>query len=156
MSRTIVTQALTKAARGWLIKNRMSVYQELGPVVGSRCRLDLLALSCRHRLIGIEVKSCISDFTGDKKWEKYFQYCNQLYFIFSSDVWKEHGKKLKKLTKNAGILVLETNGYARVKKRAKWNHIDDSEKLMILAKIAWSGGISCANSRRTKVFLETS
>jgi hypothetical protein len=122
MDRNIVTQKLTKAATGWLVKNRMSVYKELGPVVGSRCRLDLLALSCRHRLIGIEVKSCISDFVCDKKWEKYFQYCNQLYFIFSQPVYSKHSKKLKQLTKNAGILVLDASGYARVKKESQVEH----------------------------------
>lgn len=73
-------------------------------------RIDVLQIDRnKNELVGYEVKSCIQDFRTDKKWEKYLDLINQLYFVFDSETYEKHEKEiLEKINGKAGVYVYNT------------------------------------------------
>lgn len=70
-------------------------------------RIDILEINKRKNvLVGYEVKSCIQDFRTDKKWEKYLDLINQLYFVFDNETFENHKEEiLEKIDDKAGIYI---------------------------------------------------
>jgi hypothetical protein len=53
-------------------------------------RADLMALDPRGTITILEVKSCLSDFRTDQKWEDYRQWCDRFYFAVDCAFPQEH------------------------------------------------------------------
>ena len=60
-----------------------AVVREL-PLANGR-RADLVALDRAGRITLVEIKSCRSDFRGDRKWQAYVEFCDHFYFAVASD-----------------------------------------------------------------------
>lgn len=71
----------------------------------SNLRIDVLEINRKkNELVGYEIKSCIADFRSDKKWEKYLNLVNQLYFVFDCETFEKHKEEiLSKIGNKAGI-----------------------------------------------------
>ncbi len=52
----------------------------------SKQRADFMAIGKDLQTIIVETKSCLADFTSDKKWESYLNFCNKFYFAAAPDV----------------------------------------------------------------------
>ena len=78
----------------------------------SNLRIDVLQIDRnKNELDGYEVKSCIQDFRTDKKWHKYLELVNRLYFVFDSDTYDKHEDEiLEKIGDKAGIYVYKNTG----------------------------------------------
>lgn len=73
----------------------------------SNLRIDVLEINRNsNTLIGYEVKSCIQDFRTDKKWRKYLELINYLFFVFDNETYEKHKEEiLEKIGDAAGIYV---------------------------------------------------
>lgn len=151
MSRKETTALLTRAVTLYLVDRRYSVHQEIG--IKNRRRLDILSLNYKGHIIGVEVKSCIEDYSTDKKWRSYLPYVNKLYFCFPIEMWEKHKERLKtEIGKDAGVMVVETtaNGFVRTKivKSVNETPVESSVLLQNCIKMAWRGGESVADTMR--------
>ena len=74
-------------------------------------RIDILEINKRKNvLIGYEIKSCIQDFRTDKKWEKYLDLVNKMYFVFDNETFENYREEiLKKIKNKAGVYVYNIN-----------------------------------------------
>ena len=79
-----------------------SVITEL-PLASGR-RADVVGLSTAGDITIVEIKSSVTDYRTDAKWQEYLDYCDRLYFAvaadFPSDVIPEH----------AGLIVADRYG----------------------------------------------
>ena len=48
-------------------------------------RVDLIALSCSQHITIVEVKSSLTDFSTDKKWQNYLDWADQFYFAVAEN-----------------------------------------------------------------------
>ena len=48
-------------------------------------RVDLIALSRSQQLIIVEVKSSLTDFSSDKKWQNYLDWADRFYFAVAEN-----------------------------------------------------------------------
>jgi len=81
-------------------------------------RLDWLAwlrTQDEDRFIAVEVKSCAADYNKDQKWHSYLLFCHLFYFAVDSDFPID----IIDTSTGAGVIVVNENGSASVKKRAK-------------------------------------
>ena len=66
-------------------------FQEMGDATLSeftlktRRRVDLIALSRSQHITIVEVKSCLTDFSTDKKWQNYLDWADQFYFAVAEN-----------------------------------------------------------------------
>ncbi|MGN0014543.1 MAG: MmcB family DNA repair protein [Candidatus Gastranaerophilaceae bacterium] len=106
---SIITAALMKHifinGNGYRIGMR-EINVNIGPHKNN-LRIDVLEINKRKNyLVGYEVKSCIQDFRSDKKWEKYLELINQLYFVFDNETFEKHESEiLEKLGDKAGVYI---------------------------------------------------
>ena len=54
------------------------------PLANGR-RADLVALGPNGSLLIIEIKSSVTDFRSDRKWQDYRAFCDRLYFAVAAD-----------------------------------------------------------------------
>ena len=68
-----------------------SFFQEMGDATLSEFtlktgrRVDLIALSRSHQVTIVEVKSSLTDFSSDKKWQNYLDWADQFYFAVAEN-----------------------------------------------------------------------
>lgn len=48
-------------------------------------RADIYGLDRKGRIICVEIKSCLTDFTSDQKWHEYLEYCDEFFFAVDQD-----------------------------------------------------------------------
>ena len=80
----------------------------------SRYRFDILALSKfgKNKLIKcFEIKTSLNDLRQDKKFEKYLNYSNLLYFVVPQELEKDTLNKIhnSKYSKHMGLFIVENN-----------------------------------------------
>lgn len=139
VNRKDVTKLLTSAAREYFLGKRYAVYLEVGVSMYGQHRADVLALGYRGEIVIVEVKSCLADFTGDKKWCKYLEYCNKMYFIILEE---EHNrfKKFYSSFKEVGVGVILYNpisGKTKVKVNAKKSNTRKGIKKRLITELAY-------------------
>lgn len=153
MNRKQTTEILTKSACSYLLHKGFSCHTEIGLSAHGRLRADVLATDLRGNIIIAEIKSCISDFTQDTKWEQYLKYCDKLYFVVPQRIVPKLQTQLH--TTVVGILFLCPNtGYLRSAKPAKTVVADSNIKKQLYIRMAWRNGQSKGNSRRTRYYLD--
>lgn len=153
-SRKDVTDALTKAAVMHMVRYGFAVYREIGLSRGGTLRADLLCLNFKKKLVVMEIKSSVSDFTSDAKWPKYLSLCDQLMFVIPQKVW-ETGKV--KPARGAGVLILEEKtGHLKSVQFAKTQELlDDETRDYLILRMAYRAAeFSKRNvKRRTRIYL---
>lgn len=149
LSRSETTQHVTKSVIRYWAKKVYSCYPEVGVLRRGRLRADIVAFNMNREVIICEVKSCMSDFSTDRKWRKYLLFCNKMYFCIHAELESTLGAKIKESIKDTGcgLIVVSSSGKARVAVNAKrrekiWN------RQWILTKLAWAGGINRSNVRK--------
>lgn len=162
MTRTEITKALTKACVYHYATKNYSCHIEIAIGAWNSPRLDILAFNYKSEFIGIEIKSCVSDYNSDNKWEDYLTagLVNKFYFCITQKMFdnKKFYAKMQEDLKphGVGILVLLDTGYISVKQNAKKLDTDDKALTKILFKMAWRGGDSRRNIRRKeRVFIDS-
>jgi hypothetical protein len=158
LTRREITEKLHEAVMYYYVKKTYSVHREVGVERWGKARIDMMALSLSSQIIGIEVKSCLADFRADDKWRKYLSHSNKFYFMFAPSILKSRKYdeiKAELKAEGIGILTLTTTGRVRCALRAKSREVSDTKKFDLYKKLAWRGGDSKRNIKKTKrVYLE--
>jgi hypothetical protein len=155
VSRKLITEKLTEAAKHYLIKKLYSVYFEVGVQTKKKgsLRADVLAFNMSRQFVICEVKSCWEDYKKDIKWKKYLPFCNKMYFVLNRDLCDSvKGEAIKKETKKlgVGILRLGEEGKLSVVQNAKTKKLEKEKAEWLITKLAWRGGSSRYNHKRLK------
>lgn len=156
MNRKEVANALKKAGAGYLLKKGYSSHFEVGLCKRGRLKADVLAFNYRLNFIILEVKSCIADFRGDKKWKNYLTYSHKMYFVMIKDTFDRLRKEELEELKDAGcgVLVLcETSGLLRARVKASSRKVEGKAKRNIIVRVAWRCGTNRSNTRLKRTFL---
>jgi len=152
--RKTITRALTKAGVGYWVKKGFGVTPEIGVLPWGRRRADLLAVNQKGVLVVCEVKSGLSDFRADKKYEQYLPHCNKMYFIVHDKDWIE---PFKDTLKSQGIGILWLNpktGLLKSILSAPHREMPKGNKKAIVLRIAWKASkFNKSNTKRYRVFL---
>lgn len=53
-------------------------------------RVDVMAVNAKGAIAVIEIKTTLSDFRSDTKWQEYLDYCDHFYFAVPEDLPGEH------------------------------------------------------------------
>lgn len=80
------SEAANNVARGavrHLTALGISVLMEVSLPNGRRA--DIFGLDRKGRIICVEIKSCLTDFTSDQKWHEYLGYCDEFFFAVNQD-----------------------------------------------------------------------
>ena len=158
MTRKEIAEKLYEATTYYMVKKMFSVHREFGIEKWGKRRLDLLCFDFKTEIIGYEIKSCLADYRSDSKFQLYLPYVNKLYVVFppsviNSRVFPEIKAELKGL--GVGIMTLPASGRLKCVLGAKTRPVSIVAKYRIFVKMAWRGGDSKRNIKRTKrVFLE--
>jgi hypothetical protein len=152
MSRAQITKDLTTAAVGYFVKKRHAVFREIGLIKWGRRRADLITLTMYQLLTIVEVKSCLADFTSDKKWSEYREKADRMFFMVPPDIVNR--VKAELLDSGVGIMTVSaTTGFARVVKRARTSKISNRVRREVITRCAWHNGQNRTNTRRQRVWL---
>jgi hypothetical protein len=54
-------------------------------VLATGLRVDVMALGPKGELWAVECKSCRADFTADRKWQGYLEYCDRFFWAVDAD-----------------------------------------------------------------------
>lgn len=103
-----------------------------------------------------ETKSCVQDYVLDKKWPRYLRFCNYFYLVFTFPTYEKLKERLKTDLKGlpVGVLVLSPRtGYLECKMHSTKRLMTRNDKISMLARLSWRGGISKRTSRRTRLFI---
>lgn len=147
---------LKASAVSYFLKGGYSCFLELGVNSWGNLRADMLGVNLRRRIVICEIKSSVRDYQTDKKFMRYLDYCNRMYFVFTRPVFDKLLPRLKEDFKGTGIGVLVLNpntGYLDVKKKAKDREIEDDTTMNLITRMAWRGGISKRTNRRTRHYI---
>lgn len=125
----------TKVGR-WLFSQGYAVAFEVTFPNGRRG--DVVGFSEDKKIIMVEVKASVSDFTGDKKWQDYLQYCDEFYFCSDFDLsyWaKDVAEALHR--KDSGYLVVDGRS-TKVERKDRLPHPEIENRDEIIFSIAKS------------------
>jgi len=142
LSRGETTQFLTKAIVGYWIDKRFSNHIEFGLNKRGNLRADVWSLNTKCNVVISEVKSSWADFSSDKKWHKYFEFCNKFYFVISERLFETHGEKIlaRIAGSGAGLICVSPMGKAKVKNNATLHQASNKVLSRLLIHAAWRGG----------------
>ena len=90
--------------------------------------LDALAVRkswVHQELVGFEIKTSRSDFTGDDKWPDYYQLCHRFYWVCPRALIKP-----QEIDAKAGLIWINAEGVAHTRKRALVRKIEMPENLL--------------------------
>lgn len=147
---------LKKAAQSYLLRYGYSSHSEVGLCAWGKLRADVLALNTKGKIVLCEIKSCLRDYTSDRKWHKYAEYADKAYFVVSYKTYKsfrpEHIAQIK--SSGYGLLVLSPKtGYLKAVINAKTFNLAENIRANLIMRLAWRGGTSRRNSRRQRIYL---
>lgn len=138
LPRKEVTSILTEAVIDYYTKLRYGVYKEIGIIRWGNLRADIFAVSLSGLFVGVEIKSCKSDFDSDHKMTNYLQYFDKFYICcpyYLVDYIKDNLPN-----KNIGIFTLMDDGYLNCMRPAKvMKGPTQKERNRLLLKLAWRG-----------------
>lgn len=159
--RKSVAEGLKQAVGFYLLHKGYSCTYELGISAWGKHRADVIGCRLKGQLVMVEVKSSVADFRTDHKWPEYVRskVVDQFYFAFTEDTWSKIQARedlRTRIRRVPGVLLLsETTGYVYVKKRAALIEIPESNRIAMLARLAWrQGDVSKRTvARRQRVYV---
>lgn len=134
-------------ARYWTEKN-FAVHFEMGVCSYGTLRADVVALNMAARLVIIEVKSSVSDFRTDKKWQGYAQFCNQFYFAMTEAVY---AKVKDEIPRNIGVFVVRPDFLLSLKGKSAVREIDNGVRSNMVLRMAFRSANQTRFNLRAKV-----
>ncbi len=147
-TRKEIADALTRMVVMHWSKRGYSSFVQQGVNRRGRLRADVVSLHLRGHIIITEVKSCKADFTTDKKYGQYSEYCDQMYMAWPTDFGVE-------LDANIGLLLPNTVGHLRVARRASVVKMTGALRRMLITRLAWKAGpFSKRTTVRTRIHLD--
>jgi hypothetical protein len=115
-----------------IIKKFRDKYYICDEVPFKNSRFDIFAVEkSGNNVIGFEIKTSANDLKQDKKFEKYLEFCNKLYFVVPENLKDKALEKINKSSfkKNIGLYIINNNELKLIK-RAFSNKKDfNKEKL---------------------------
>ena len=77
----------------------------------SKQRADFIAVSLRlNQVVIVETKSCLADFTSDKKWRRYLPHCDKFYFAADTKTAEEIAVRLANDgERDIGVFAIDLN-----------------------------------------------
>jgi hypothetical protein len=156
-----VAEGLKQAVGFYLLHKGYSCTYELGISAWGKHRADVIGCRLKGQLVMVEVKSSVADFRADHKWPEYVRskVVDQFYFAFTEDTWNKIQARedlRTRIRRVPGVLLLsETTGYVYVKKRAALIEIPESNRVAMLARLAWRQGelSKRTTARRQRVYV---
>ncbi|WP_456364495.1 MmcB family DNA repair protein [Priestia aryabhattai] len=101
-------------------------------------RGDVVAFNDDKKIIMVEVKASKSDFTGDRKWQDYLEYCDEFYFCSDQDLTQWANGIEENLSRvNAGYLIVDGRS-TQVKLEDCLEHPEIENRDKIILNIATS------------------
>lgn len=153
---TSASEALKDCAISYFLRGGYSCYTELSCLPWGKLRPDLIAVNLRGHIIAAEVKSSWADYTSDKKWYKYAEYCNRLFLVVSKALYESHIVHERTFLKEigAGVLVLDNvSGWAYSALSAPIRTLPAYISMSIITRMAWRGGVSKRVRTRKRNFI---
>jgi hypothetical protein len=130
------------------VARRFAVHYEV--TLDRKCtlRADLVATNTKPYIIVCEVKSSAADFRSDKKWHKYLDYCDQLYFAMSS---RTYARVITEIPKGVGIYVVD-NRTLEVKLcgASKKQPVPIDNQLSVLTRCSYRAASEKRSSRKNE------
>ncbi len=123
-----------------LSKKGFSCTQELSVNNVSSLRADVIGCTIRGTIFIAEIKSCVRDYTSDKKILNYLSYCDRFFLVITSITWQKLKKKNVEIDPRIGVLVQLENGNLKSVKKSKSLPLSDKRRLILLARLAWRSG----------------
>ena len=77
--------------------------------LGNRRRADIVAVHGTGDVVIVEVKSGLSDFRGDHKWQDYLAFCDRFYFAVDGAFPIKRLRAPKVQSKGAGVIVADSH-----------------------------------------------
>lgn len=151
-----VSAILAKATGSYLLHYGFSVFFELGLSDYGKLRADAIGLNHKRGIVCCEIKSSLSDFKRDKKWQRYLDFCNKMYFVIPNYLFVSSKDTIISNIKplGVGLLVLDKEGYLRSKVSAKTKDMSSKNKEDLVYRMAWrAGDVSNRKNIRHKYFL---
>lgn len=125
---------LKDAVGQYYTSKRHAVHLEVGLCKRGRLRADVLTVTMGSQITLLEVKSSVADFKSDKKYTKYLQFCDKMYFVVSTEVYE----KIKDLIPSSiGVIAVYPSGLPRVKRRAVTQELTVEQRLAIITRLAY-------------------
>jgi hypothetical protein len=87
LSRPGATAALARGVTQLLIDHGLAPVLEV-PLANGR-RADVMALTQRGEIWIVETKSCLADYSCDRKWPDYLDYCDRFFFAVTEEFPRE-------------------------------------------------------------------
>lgn len=152
-TRREIAEALKKASAYLFFRYRYSCYFEVGLKMWGARRADVIGNKINGQIVIVEVKSSVADFKNDNKFEEYLEYCDRFYVCFTQEVWNKvvaNAKLKARINKRVGVIVLRSDGYAKIVKPSKNPQVKLETRLSILARLAWRNGELSKRKRRSR------
>jgi len=127
------TEHITKGAERLLIELGFAPLREV--VLTNGRRVDLVGLNKKAELIIIEVKSGLSDFRSDNKWQQYLEYCHTFFFAVDPDFPLAVLNEDTSLPATTGIIVADAYG-GEVLRPAKTRKVNGTRARALIHKMA--------------------
>lgn len=153
-SRREIAEALKQASANLFLRYGFSCTYELGVESWGKYRADVCGCNLKGQIVIVETKSSVSDFRTDQKLGMYLAHCDRFYVAFTRKVWNKIRVKpelTSSLPKGVGVIVLEDDGYAYIKKPCRLEQMSPESRLKILARLAWRNGELSKRVKRARV-----
>lgn len=147
MTRKQVAEALTQMVVMHWVKRGAACFVQQGVNRWGKLRADVVAMWLNGSITITEIKSCRADFTSDRKWQQYREYCDKLYFCFPSDLGLD-------IPKGIGVLLPNARGHLSAHQNASEVRMSPKLRKELIVRLAWrSGTFSKRNTRRTRIWI---
>ena len=110
------TEMVTEGAERLLLELGYAPLREVSLTNGRR--VDLVGLNKAGEILVVEVKSGLSDFRSDTKWQEYLDYCHFFYFAVDADFPREVLDEPGSMPEQTGIVIADTYGGEIVREAA--------------------------------------
>lgn len=124
-------EKITKAVAGF--------FQEMGDATLSEFtlktgrRVDLIALSRSQHITIVEVKSSLTDFSSDKKWQNYLDWADQFYFAVAENF------PVERLADETRCGILITDGFdTHILREAPLRRLPTQRRTHLIRRLAFA------------------
>lgn len=132
------TQAVTNGAERLLIELGYAPLREVSLTNGRRA--DLVGLNKKGELVVVEVKSGLTDFRSDNKWQEYVAYCHRFYFAVDSDFPIHVLEEETSRPEETGIIIADQFG-GEIMREAAYNKVNAARAKTLVHKMARVGAL---------------
>ena len=130
----------------YFLDKRQAVNFEIGLKNGLRA--DVLSVSMQSKITMIETKSSVQDFRNDKKWQRYLDYCHQMYFCMDVKTYK---KVKLEIPKGIGVFVVSDSLGLKIFQKATNRTVDPVLLLDTVTRLAFRSAEMNKHKHKSKL-----